>query len=81
MFYVFQRTITPPLSSPRLQQLSWYFNPGIDSPVATAWGDGECACPPCSGSPFPHEPPSDEPSEGRPRTAHLGSAGVEQGSP
>lgn len=29
MFYVFQCTITLPVSSPCLQQLSWYFNPGL----------------------------------------------------
>lgn len=36
MFYVFQCTITLPVSSPCLQQLSWYFNPGPCGPVATA---------------------------------------------
>lgn len=49
MFYVFQCTITLPLSSPCLQQLSWSFNPGTYGPVATAWvdvegGRGVCMC-------------------------------------
>lgn len=71
MLNVFQCTITLPVSSPCLQQLSWYFNPGLTALSLLhdgKWREGgECACTPCSDSPFLHElSVCCNPSEGRP---------------